>query len=973
MKKNDRLIVLTGVIILILAAIGIYLWVPEEAVAGAAKVNNFISVTGELKNIPDAVTVSDACPFYPLIATPLAINYCEDGEQTVKPLYVMNIENPSRAILRVQDQLNGGKTCEIIGLNETAKEASLRIASTYWENSDAALIIEYNEQGYNLGLLATPLASYTRIPVIVCEELDTDVTEVLSDLEVKKTMVCGENIQGYGDVLKFDSFDEIVNATIEIIEKKLDERVEYITIANPVDAWPPEVIDSIEENFGPETVKTGASTEILKALTGGMSGRKLGEFTIPKNYTYALVKFTGINLDIDNVELLGDSANFRIGIKDENEPSGLQKYEIYGGTTHSGGVPIRDANGNIIEDRTYTEVVLYDRGGATYEVIGGGSWLASDTGDIKAKVVIERLSDPVYSLMKNISSIAPYLTAYHKGVIFGKPEFAFTADDDVLYKGWPSPGYWLPRRNVDIAGASNEHIFEIHHQINELLAKLADIELEKEFDLKELRDYYKENPVYIALCGGTIGIPQFIYDNGIEPTDESHAGYFGAGLPSDFIYGNIDPVLDWHGNVMDKYSEEREGERYPYQENIVGRITGWDVQDANALILRSIFYDEITEDMDEWKNTAIVQMGGGNDFQKPPVKYKLFGEILGLTKRGEPLKMWTGASILTGLTLQKNIQELGFETEIYRENEAILKGFSNEAITKIKKANLLNRLLLSKRQLKNTVGEDVCKGKEQQEGASLIMANAHGNQHLMIMGDVGIYKLGLGLPNGLLSTFFGRFLAPIMGLGPGVSYNDYGAYDTRNVENLNLGPSVIWMESCIVGEIDGVYPQQGLSQAYVHAGCGTVIASTTCSNIAGGYVEPKTRQYDIPGTTLLRYLKAKRDLEKRGIYPDQHFGFKFFSNILESLKKEEGTSIGYAFREARNNYFDENEINWKVWWSPPLVYTGDIKEDREIYQQKMSEQETGYLPRMDNKFLSFYEYTMYGDPALVPYIPIHGE
>jgi hypothetical protein len=971
MKKNDKIIVITGVVILILAAIGIYIWVPEEAGVSSAKVNNFIRVTGDLKDDPDAITVSDSCPFYPLIATPLAINYCEEGMQTVKPLYVMNFESPSRAILRVQDQLNGGKECEIIGANETAKEASIRIAKKYWDKSDAVLIIEDTEYGYNLGLPATPLASYMRIPVIVTDEIDTDISEVLTDLEVKKSIVCGENIQGYGDVLKFDDVEEIVNASIQIVEEKLKERVEYITIANPVDAWPPEVIDREEFVLGPTTARTSATTEIIKTLTGGSAGTIVGKFTIPKNYTYALIKFTGINLNSDNVELLGDSATFRIGIDDENEPRGLQRFEVYGGSTHGGGVPIRDAMGNIIEDRTYTEVVLYDRGGATYSVQGVGSWLTDNSGDLKANVVIEKLSDPVYSLMKDISTIAPYLTAYHKGIIFAKPEFAFTADNDVLFEGWPTPGYWVPRRNVNLVGPSNEHVFEIHDQINELLAKLSDIELEKGFDLKELREYYKENPVYIALCGGTVGIPQFIYDNGIQPVEDEKLGYYGIGCMSDFIYGNIDPVREWHGNVMDQYSEKREEKRYPYQENIVGRITGWDVQDANALILRSIFYDDIISDMGVWKDTAVVQTGGGSDFQKPPIKYRLFGEILGLTRRGEPLKMWTGASELTGLTMQKNVQDLGFNTEIYTESEAILKGFSNEAINKIKKANLLNRLLLSKRQLKKTIGEDICKGKEQQEGANFILANAHGNQHYMIMGDVGIYKLGLGLPNGILSQFFKRFLAPIMGLGPGISYNDHGAYNTRNVEQLDLGPSFLWMESCIVGEIGGVYPQQGLSQAYVHAGCGAVVAAPTCSNIAGGYIEPKNRHYDIPGTTLIRYIRAKRDLQKRGVYPEQHFGFKIYSDMLESLGKEKGTSVGMAFRDAKNNYFDETEINWKVWWSPPLVITGDEETDRDIYNQ-MAEQATGYLPRMDNKFLSFYEYTIYGDPAFTPYVPIHG-
>ena len=349
MKKNDKLIVITGVIILILAAIGIYYWVPDEAGVGAAKVNNFMNVTGALKDNPDAITVSDSSPFYPLIATPLAVNYDDEGEQAVKPLYVMNFENPSRAILRVQDQLNGGKQCEIIGMNETAKEASIRIAKQYWDKSDAVLIIEDTESGYNIGLLATPLASYMRIPIIVTDEIDNDVSEVLTNLEVKKTIVCGENIQGYGDVLKFNDVDEVVDASIDIIEQKLGERIEYITIANPVDAWPPEVIDSVEYNLGPVTAKTSATSEIVKSLIGGgANGKIVGEFTIPKNYTYALVKFTGINLNTEDIELLGDNVVFNVGIKDEEMPRGLQKFEIYGGSTNGGGIPIRDANGNII-------------------------------------------------------------------------------------------------------------------------------------------------------------------------------------------------------------------------------------------------------------------------------------------------------------------------------------------------------------------------------------------------------------------------------------------------------------------------------------------------------------------------------------------------------------------------------------------------------------------------------------------------
>ena len=173
-------------------------------------------------------------------------------------------------------------------------------------------------------------------------------------------------------------------------------------------------------------------------------------------------------------------------------------------------------------------------------------------------------------MMKGFSSIAPYLTAYHKGLIFGKPEFAFAADDDVLYMGEPSPGFYMPRRNSYLAPASNEHVFEIHNQINDLLAKLAGITMEREYDIKNLREHYKNNPVYIALVGGATVLPQYLYETSIEPVlpPEDVQYYWGAGVPSDFIYGNIDPKPgEWSGQVPDLYSESPN--YYPYQENIL--------------------------------------------------------------------------------------------------------------------------------------------------------------------------------------------------------------------------------------------------------------------------------------------------------------------------------------------------------------------------------------------------------------------
>jgi hypothetical protein len=509
-------------------------------------------------------------------------------------------------------------------------------------------------------------------------------------------------------------------------------------------------------------------------------------------------------------------------------------------------------------------------------------------------------------------------------------------------------------------------VFSIHNEINMLLAHLAGVSLVEDRDVENLQKYYKNTPVYVTLVGDATVLPQYIYDSSIDPVSppEEVAYYFGGGVPSDFIYGDVDPNPgDWSSQAPDLYSE------YPFQENIVGRITGWDIQDASALVARTVFYDDIITSLGDWKDNAVVQMGGGNDFQKPFIRYKLFGELLKLIKRGEPMKLTTGSSYFDGLAIQKTVLEpLGFTTKYQRENEATYQGFTNEAIDTLKQANMLNRLLLSKWQLKKALGVDVVMGGATQENSNFILANAHGNQHMFGMGDVDIYKLGLGLPGGILERVFAK-AATILGIGPGFSLSDHGYYSTRNVENMNLGPSFLWIESCICGKIDGLYPQQIIGQAYLHAGANAVIASTTSSNIPGGYLEPKKTKYDLPGQTLLRYLKAYGNA-KRGVYPEQHFGFKIYADLCEELQKEKGMSIGLAFREARNRYLPE-DAKWLVWWSPPLIVTGLPDVDAQLLKTMAAKGGSGLDERLDNKFMSFQEYTLYGDPAFIPYVPVN--
>jgi len=970
MNKNDKIIAVAGVIIIIIAAVGVYFWKPFQTTENIYSLKDYTSITSSFSSVPSAISVSDSDPFYALLATPLAVHYDQTGNQEVIPLYITNLTNPSSAVTRAMDEQIGIPVNLLIDNSRSAEAWSVDIATKYWKHSDAALLIKDDYQGYVLGVMATPLASYLSIPIIITNGTNATVQKALSTLGVKITVICGDNVTGYGDVLRFKDVDDVVDQSMSFLKDKFGG-ISYLTITNPKDAWPPKVLASVNFTVGPKTMKTGSTTELVTTLLGG--NRTVGTFTIPEDYKYALVKFKGINLNSEDIGDLGDSVAFNCGPMLPDVPDQLQLYEVYAGGTGMGGVPVRDATGNIIQDQTYDEIVLYRRGGVTYKVYAAPQWLASKTGQVEAQVTVEKLNDSVYPLMKGFSSIAPYLTAYHKGLIFGKPEFAFAANDETTYLGQQCPGESLPRRNPRLLTASNNHVFWIHDQINALLAKMADIKLENanQSDLKTLRDHYakNQNSIYVTLVGDGTMLPQLIYNTSIEPTSvEEAAYYFGIGCPSDFIYGNIDPNPgDWSNQAKDWYSDLPD--QYPYQENIVGRITGWDIQDASALIARTIFYNDIIDHMGKWKDNAVVQLGGGNDFEKPLLRYIIFGNILKLISRGEPMKVTTGASYFNGLAIQNKMESLGFNTTYMRENQAAFQGFSDEAIAKLKKANLLNRLMMSTRQLRNSVGAEVVQGKTYQEASNFIMANAHGNQHLFGMGDVGVNSIGLGLPNGILHGILSQ-ISSIVGFGPGFSMAYQMDYSPRNVETMNLGPSYLWIESCICGKLDGMYPKQSITQTYLHAGCNVVIAATTSSNIPGGYLEPKNTMYDFPGQAAIRYLQWANKA-RRGIYPDMHFGFKIYTDMLKELKKGD-VSIGKAFREARNIYLPE-DASWNVWWSPPLVYTGITALDEKFqddYVKRAAAGSSGLDPRLDNKFQSFFEYTIYGDPAFVPYVPV---
>jgi len=964
MQRNKMILALVVAIAIVVTVFsGCVTQVSEE---GPIQVVDISSVTGLLSSLPSAIEVSDSNPFFALIATPLDVNYDNRGEQHVSPLYIVNMSNPSTAIIRTMEMV-GIPPDFVIDDSKSAKEWSLEIAKNFWKKSKVAMLIQDNKSGYALGVNALPIASYLSIPVIVTSEIDKEVKKTLDNLGVKYSIICGD-LQEYKQSIKFTTVEEIVNASITLVKKKFGD-VEYVTLANPIDAWPPKVLDSTEFSFGPEKIKSATMMDnMVKFLYNTFTGSVKWEFTIPDDYKYALVELDGYNHDIDGVEKFGDAASFAMDPADGGPP--LLGY----GAATDNGIPVRDENGNIVEDRVHVERVLYDCGGKKYIVTATGKWAIHKKGTVSAKVTIKKLDSPYYPMMKGLSAVAPYLTAYHRGILFAKPEFAFVADDNVLTAdGKTCPGFYLPGLNPDLVPMSNNHVYrDIHEPLNRILAKIANISYENGNNLRELWEHYYSNPIYIALVGGHTVLPRYYYESHVEPLDDAFA-FGGGGSQTDDIYGNIDPIEnDWSNLANDTFT------KYPQVENIVGRIIGWDVQDADALVVRTIFYNNILRNLGDWKNNYGVIVGGGIDFQKPLPLYiisklpgaKMITNMLSpMVDLQGPWKYDTGFNKILKEAISKTIGEaMGFKVKDALDNEGMLKGLSDEAIKEIKTKSLWNRLTFSKRQVKKLIGEENVKGKEILETSNFLFVNAHGSNHRFGVPGPNLVAAGfdgviLNAPN--LWQKIIRNIIPVFMVGfwgPGGDLEKVGSYSSRSISSLKLGPSVMWLESCFCGKINGLYPKESLPPTFIHAGLNALIASTTSSNIPGGYLEPKKHMYDTIFSTKRAYNQAKKNAEK-GNYSVFHFGIKIYHDMCQELK-ENNTSIGRAFRDAKNKYLP-SDADWNLWWSPPLCSTLNLKHIRETGHGASEE----YGPHLKSKYTSFREYVLYGDPAFNPYEP----
>lgn len=653
---KKKMVAVAVAVVILVGAIGAFFKLRPTSESsyetGTASIEQILGTRSQrtTRNISAAVA-SYSSPFIPLIVTPVSL--CYDGERNAVPLLVADENTPSRAVTDfiayygiprltlfgpMEALREGGYPIEEhIDIRDPC-ELSMKVAGHYWSSSDGAILIECSPEGYKAAVGVVPIASYLNIPVIVVDRVDEDVAGELRALSVKYTLVCGR-MPGYGNTLHFEDpdlpehTDRTVELTKQIVENRMGEEIRYVTLANPDDIDEPEVLDSVKYEFSGEVVDSGAAA-YPGAAPATSAGDPIHYWDIPADYRYANVKLD-LKMDVSN-EVMGDSGGARIytylGVDgDENgviEPSKEgDVLQFFGGSPAYENMGFSSANSALAKNthaHFYTELPFFNEQVETHAAqllarlptTWGDSYLVSEPGDYTSSytldITVEKIAEPSYPFMNDLSCMAPYLTAFRGGVLLAKPCFGIF-DEELLSHNNCS----LPASDESLLPVVNAKALEVKKELNRVLGFLAGITImDPTVDYVSLADHYRDLPVddkmHLAIIADTNMVPWFYYN-----TRQNEATQ-GFGMPSDIFYMDIDSAF-----TAEEAPAEIDGQKDPDFELAAGRVDGWDAQDVSALIARTAFYSEIVEringprnglDLPGWKTSGLTSIG-----TEPPV------------------------------------------------------------------------------------------------------------------------------------------------------------------------------------------------------------------------------------------------------------------------------------------------------------------------------------------------------------------
>ncbi len=583
-QKKKKMFAFFIVIILLLVSIYFILgFVNQGDEFQEISIEDILEYKSNRNTIEDIVIVNDENPMYALIATPIACWYNiggasgtddgsgeDNGLYGLKPLLISSdssLDLPQtrfisksgfdNAILIGNTKING--VSNGFSASGSPAQVSIDVAKYVYSKPAGVLIIEDSQLGYELGVSATPIASYLNIPIIIIDS-STDYENLRSKLKSMETqyiITLGENSQKIGKKLKFktvllESSDDI-NENVLIVVKHRFNEINYITMTNPADVIPPEVISSDFETFSDNVNNIKVKTGISEIDIIGES-RHTQDISVPE----------GINRIQININFTNVVSKPLDPLKDAVEIEPLIFASLYDPQDR---IVAYAPSFSLEVGKTYLETQTFSLSG-TYKLVidvyygtdglntyaGTQLGFSNIEGSYEIDLRISTLLKPHLPIYPELSLLAPYLTASHGGIVLADPDFELTTDDYAVAASGYGTGPWYEKELHKIV---NQKVGYIVEKLNGTLESL------KEFDLY---DNYINGPAWLAILAGSNMIPQYY-----EPKEASWVedSIYGVGWPTENKYSM---------NLQLSYA----------------RVVGRSVADVSTIIARSLFYKPYT-------------------------------------------------------------------------------------------------------------------------------------------------------------------------------------------------------------------------------------------------------------------------------------------------------------------------------------------------------------------------------------------
>ena len=529
--------------------------------------------------VGDAVIVTQRDPFFSLMSTSIACWYERSTNTSgLLPLLVSHNGCLTATQMRFLDSyfVTSDQTLLVLGdpINTTyptmefcgsAPMVSLTLASQEFLTASTVLIIPYGtEDAYHLGLIAAPLASYLNIPILIFDDNDMEIQNVCMQLQTTAAYLIGNISLTLSNITTtvLSSEEEIIDTILTVIQENFGS-LSYLTLTNPSDVLPPDVISTTEHSFHDSIVNT---------------------------------KIILLNKEFDIVG--NDTRSYQISI-----PDGVNHVQISGEILQRQRVPftwcnqispllfmtLTDEQGQIVAyansmgydiGKTYLETLACNASGSytltisVYHGLKGGFFIQRGVSLIDANVTIHvnlsALSSAHYPAIPGLSCLAAYLTAAHGGVVIANASWELTDASYITAAQGLAAGPWYTE-NLHIF--TNNKVNQTVQQVQETLDRLESY---------DLLSGYLSGPAWLAILADPTMIPMYYYGPSQEDIPE-------RGLPSD--------------------------NPYSFDQNLsVGRLIGWDAQDVSVLIARTFFYESMcgpSQQSDDWHHRFSFMFGEG--------------------------------------------------------------------------------------------------------------------------------------------------------------------------------------------------------------------------------------------------------------------------------------------------------------------------------------------------------------------------